>query len=584
MRNRFLVFCLALVLALSMIPAQLFADSSSQNYTVIATGVEATDIAMMNNGYCAYRVLDGYMIPRKGVIAPSGKAVVTRDFGDDPIYMGVSGTTHAVGYGTVIVDLPPYVRSSADGSAAWEDMPIYDTDGRALGNVTDIINKYAGWESGAISARTASLGDDGYLTVNAETEDRDYYYVYIIDLRKMEVCFSQNTYTTWLPEGASVGTVNEGLIAYSKTYTEDGEDGWTTTTTSAGWMDLSGKQVIAIDSDKYVSWEDFSNGRAAVLQDSPRAYGYFDKSGKLAIPCKYMDAGMFMDGYAAVCAHVDRDDFYGYIDTADKTVIPFQYDDACGYGEGLFTVGVRVLSGDWWLTKYGMVDKSNTVVVPCEYDQITPVKNGAAYAIKDGKVFVLKFAQAEPEPQPAPADPNDVTGIFEDVPADAWYAKFLQNAYNKIIAGMSATTYAPAANLNHGQIMVMAANLHSKMKGDGYDFQANKKIGEAWYQVFEDYCKAEGIIDGRFDGKETQNVTRAEMAYYFARTLEDKYYKNKKTVSFSDMPKDGYDEFILKLAKADIVGGYNDGTFKPGAFVTRAEASVFVSNILDAIE
>ena len=73
------------------------------------------------------------------------------------------------------------------------------------------------------------------------------------------------TYNEWLPEGAEIHGVSEGLISYKKTYSEYGEDGWTTTITSAGWMDLSGKQVIAIDSDKYVSWEDFSNGRAAVF-------------------------------------------------------------------------------------------------------------------------------------------------------------------------------------------------------------------------------------------------------------------------------------------------------------------------------
>lgn len=579
MRNRFLAFCLMLVLVLSLAPAQIFADSSSQSYTVIATGIEATHIDIMSNGHCAYKVIDGYEIPRKGVIAPSGKAVVTLDFGGDPIYIGVNGTTHAVGYGTTIVDLPTSSHKSADGTKSWSDYPVYDIDGKPLGYILDIIKDYAGsgiGDDGNISC--GYYGNDGYLTVVVVTGGGDQYFTYIIDLQKLEVVYSMQTYSSWLPEGAEIHGVNEGLITYKKTYTEYGEDGWTTTITSAGWMDLNGKQVIAIDSDKYVSWEDFSNGRAAVLQDSPRAYGYFDKSGKLVIPCNYFNASMFIDGYAAVSIS-NNDLRFGYIDTAGKTIIPFQYEDACGYGEGLFTVGIRVAGDEYWLTKYGMVDKNNTVVVPCEYDVITPVKNGAAYAIKDGKVFVLKFSES------APVDPNDVSNIFKDVPANAWYKKYLQNAYDsKIIAGTSATTYAPAANLNHGQIMVMAANLHSRQKDDKYDFQGNKKVGEAWYQVFEDYCKAEGIIDGRFDGKETQNVTREEMAYYFANTLDDKYYKNKKSVSFSDMPENGYDEYIMKLAKADIVGGKGEGKYDPSALVTRAEAAVFVSNILDAFQ
>ena len=123
-----------------------------------------------------------------------------------------------------------------------------------------------------------------------------------------------------------------------------------------------------------------------------------------------------------------------------------------------------------------------------------------------------------------------------------------------------------------------------QQKGDNYNFQANKPDGSAWYQAYEDYCKAEGIIDSRFDGKEMQNVSRAEMAYYFAHTLEVRYYTEKKSAEFSDISASAYAEDILTLAKADIVGGKGDGKYAPDALVTRAETSVFVSNILDAME
>ncbi len=183
-----------------------------------------------------------------------------------------------------------------------------------------------------------------------------------------------------------------------------------------------------------------------------------------------------------------------------------------------------------------------------------------------------------------PGVTDQVSYIFRDVSSGDWYGKYLQKAYDKgIVNGTSADLYSPGGQLSHGQIMVMAANLHSLQKGDHYDFQANKKDGDAWYQVFEDYCKAEGIIDGRFDGRETENVSRGEMAYYFAHTLEVRYYTEKKEASFSDVSGDPNEEDILTLAKADIVGGKGEGKYAPAAPVTRAEASVFVSNIIDAI-
>ncbi len=175
--------------------------------------------------------------------------------------------------------------------------------------------------------------------------------------------------------------------------------------------------------------------------------------------------------------------------------------------------------------------------------------------------------------------------VFADVPADAWYIKFLQKAYDSnIIAGTTATTYDPNGNLTHGQIMVMAANLCNTQNDGTYDFQANKKAGDAWYQVFEDYCKDQGIIDDRFDGKETVKVTRAEMAYYFAHTLDAVSYKDKQDISFSDISGNAYESEIMTLAKADIVSGMGGGTYSPDSLVNRAQASVFISNILDAIE
>ena len=171
---------------------------------------------------------------------------------------------------------------------------------------------------------------------------------------------------------------------------------------------------------------------------------------------------------------------------------------------------------------------------------------------------------------------------FTDVAATDWCYKFVKSAYeSKIVGGTTASTYSPNGQLTHAQIMVMVANLHSKQKGDG--FKGSSVAGDHWAASFRDYCKAEGIIDDRFDAVLDQPVTRAEMAYYFANALTKESYQNKKDVSLNDIADDTYKADIERLAAADIVGGYNDGTFQPAKLVTRAEASVFISNILGAM-
>ena len=224
--------------------------------------------------------------------------------------------------------------------------------------------------------------------------------------------------------------------------------------------------------------------------------------------------------------------------------------------------GGSLLTGFDTVINY-IVDKLNGVV-------------GEAYAEPQGRITIKLPASA----------------VFSDVNAGDWFEAYLQDAYDEgIIGGFPDGTYRPNGQLTHAQIMVMAAQLHSKQKGDNYDFQAAKKEGGAWYQPYEDYCVAEGIVPaetfgagGPFEGEENTNVTRGQMAFYFSGTLTDESYKDKKEVSLSDI--DGYifKENIEKLAKADIVGGFPDGTFRPDELVTRAQAAVFIKNLLDAIE
>ena len=171
---------------------------------------------------------------------------------------------------------------------------------------------------------------------------------------------------------------------------------------------------------------------------------------------------------------------------------------------------------------------------------------------------------------------------FTDVRLADWFFDYVKAANSKkIVGGMTATTYGPAGQLTHAQIMVMVANLHSRQKGD--NFTSTPVSGDHWAASFRDYLKKEGVIDDRFDAVLDKPVTRGEMSYYFANTLTKSSYKNKQTISLSDIADIPYKAEIERLAKANIVGGFPDGTFRADELVTRSQASVFVSNILEAI-
>ena len=80
-----------------------------------------------------------------------------------------------------------------------------------------------------------------------------------------------------------------------------------------------------------------------------------------------------------------------------------------------------------------------------------------------------------------------------------------------------------------------------------------------------------GYDDGTF--KPDSNMSRAEAAAIFARLIaEAKGESISGKASFKDVDKnEWYAGYVGYLEKYDVINGYNDGTFKPDASVTRAE-------------
>lgn len=80
-----------------------------------------------------------------------------------------------------------------------------------------------------------------------------------------------------------------------------------------------------------------------------------------------------------------------------------------------------------------------------------------------------------------------------------------------------------------------------------------------------------------------KEVTRAEMAAFIVRAmgLEDQLFPYQGT--YPDVP-DGewYTPYVEMLAAADVTNGYEDGTYRPDAIVTRAEMSVFLTRAFSA--
>ena len=88
-----------------------------------------------------------------------------------------------------------------------------------------------------------------------------------------------------------------------------------------------------------------------------------------------------------------------------------------------------------------------------------------------------------------------------------------------------------------------------------------------------------GVIKGYNDNtfKPNNKVTRGQMAAFLGRAFD----LPASSTTFKDVKStDTGAEFVGRLAAAKITTGYNDGTFKPNANLTRAHISVFIARAL----
>lgn len=192
---------------------------------------------------------------------------------------------------------------------------------------------------------------------------------------------------TVIPFGYEIfGGFSDGL-AYAGKKIENKKKA-STYTRRAGYVDIRGNEVIPLI---YKDVSSFSEGLARV-EDANGNYSFFDKKGQKIFDLdeKYSwVCSSFSEGYAAVKDRETKK--YGFIDKTGKLVIPCVYDNL---DIDFFKNGVAIVSKD---KLYGLIDKSGKVIAPISYEYIDHnwSKRKWTEAKKDGKCGVLDVSGKE---------------------------------------------------------------------------------------------------------------------------------------------------------------------------------------------
>ena len=171
------------------------------------------------------------------------------------------------------------------------------------------------------------------------------------------------------------------------------------------------------------------------------------------------------------------------------------------------------------------------------------------------------------------------TGVYKDVPANAWYAESAAATYELGLMRGSNGHFSPNGNVTVAQAIAMAARLHARYTTGKDSFVQ----GDPWYQVYLDYAIQNGMLTGKeFPGGYSKAITRGQMAHVFASALPESELTAINLVNtLPDVnASTPYSKDIFLLYRAGVlVGNDANGTFTPNKPISRSQAAAIITRL-----
>ena len=231
----------------------------------------------------------------------------------------------------------------------------------------------------------------------------------------------------------------------------------------------------------------------------------------------------------------------------------------------------NTLSLYWYNTSTKKWVELDNVKVDAEAGKVSgEVKNFAKFAI----LATTKEAPVKPEPKPETPKVTltDISGHW----AQADIQKLVAAG---AISGYPNKTFKPNNNITRAEFavtLVKALKLAPK-SGKVFNDTANH-----WAKDNIATAQAYGIISGYSDTKFGPNdkITREQMAVMVTKAASLKAAANAKTFTDSAKVSAWAKDAVIAASSNGIISGYPDGSFKPKANATRAEAATMIVKIM----
>lgn len=178
---------------------------------------------------------------------------------------------------------------------------------------------------------------------------------------------------------------------------------------------------------------------------------------------------------------------------------------------------------------------------------------------------------------------------FSDVTDQHWARSHIDYLTARgIVKGYGDGTFRPNKGVTRAEFAVLLIKALN-MEDSAWALEGSQQLfrdvpAKYWAQNYIQLAWELGIVGGYADGtfRPEQTIRRDEMVSMLVRALRF-IGQDQNTVEFADaqaIPAWAR-ESVMLAARWGLVSGFEDGTFRPSAHVTRAQAAVFIKNFLE---
>lgn len=234
-------------------------------------------------------------------------------------------------------------------------------------------------------------------------------------------------------------------------------------------------------------------------------------------------------------------------------------------------------------------DKVRMTVTPDEGYLLKSIRvtdeNGNEIELTEGPNGKYNFIMPEGEATLEAVFEKDepVENYYSDI-ASSWAAEDINLLADMgIVTGNPDGTFRPDNQITRAEIVTILVRMYDLDSDNMMIFDDTK---DHWANGYISIAAALGYVNG-FDAQHfgpDEQLTREQMAVMVARIAELKEdTSGSNPLSFSD--KDGISSWALNAVTAvfqnGVISGYPDGTFRPTAEITRAEACHMIVNLMN---